>query len=201
MITIGIIVVTAIVSFAAFKNEELFNKLCLYPYEMHRTKGQLFRFVSVGFVHADAGHLILNMLTLFFFGKELEGTVFSETQYLLFYMSALVLSCLQTYAKQKNNENYKACGASGAVSAVLFALVLYAPWGVVYIKFIIPVYFILYAVGYLIYSYYMSKRMGDNVAHDVHIAGALYGIAFTLITKPESLRVFLNQIQDVPFLN
>lgn len=201
MITIGIIIITAIVSFAAFNNEELFNKLCLYPYGMHRTGGQMFRFLSVGFVHGDIGHLLLNMLTLFFFGRELEGNVFSETQFLLFYVSALVVSCLQTYAKQKDNEHYKACGASGAVSAVLFSLVLFNPWGVVYIKFIIPVYFILFAVGYLIYSYYMSKRNSDNVAHDVHIAGALYGIAFTLIVKPEALSSFLYDIQHVPFLN
>lgn len=200
MITYGIIIVTAIVSFAAFRSEVLFNKLCLTPYEMHRSKGQMSRFISLGFVHGDVGHLLLNMLTLFFFGKELEGTVFSETTFLLFYMSALVVSALQTYAKQKNNESYKACGASGAVSAVLFALVLYAPWGIVYVKFIIPVYFVLFAAGYLIYSYYMNRKGGDNVAHDVHIAGALYGVAFTLITHPESLSFFLEKIMHPPFL-
>lgn len=200
MFTIGIIALTAIVSFYAFNKQDVFDKLCLYPYGMHQKRGDYFRLISVGFVHADIGHLLFNMLTLYFFGTQLENYVFSEMQYILFYTSALAISCLDDYVKQKENSGYRACGASGAVSAVVFALVLFEPWGVVYLKFVIPVYFILYAFGYLLYSYYMSKQSSDRIAHGVHMWGALYGIAFTLLVKPESLRIFLELIQTPPFL-
>ena len=201
MLTISIIVVTVIISMLAFNNQEVFENLCLNPYKMHTEKKEYFRLISVAFVHADWRHLIFNMLTFYFFGKGLEQYIFTETQFILFYISATVLSCLNEYNKQKDNPEYKACGASGAVSAILFSLVLFEPWGVVYIKFIIPVYFILFAVGYLVYSYYMSTKSGDRIAHGIHLWGALYGIAFTLIVKPESLHTFLRLIGHPPFMS
>ena len=200
MITIGIIAITAIVSLLAFNNQQLFEKLCLHPYKMHQERSGYFRFISVGFVHADFGHLLFNMLTLWFFGTQLEQSVFSETQFLLFYISALVLSGVHEYQKQKDNTEYRACGASGAVSAVLFSLVLFEPWGVVYLKFIIPIYFILFAIGYLAYSWYMSGKDGQRIAHGVHLWGALYGVAFTLLIHPESLSIFMDLVQHPPFL-
>jgi membrane associated rhomboid family serine protease len=199
MITICIVIITAIVSFTAFSNEAVFEKLCLYPYGMNHGKKEYFRFVSVGFVHADFGHLLFNMLTLYFFGTEVER-IFSSSQYLLFYLSALVLSCVTDYSNHKDNKEYRSCGASGAVSAVMFSLVLFNPWGVIYLKFIIPIYFILFAAGYLIYSYYMSHREGQRIAHNTHLWGALYGIAFTFLLKPESLSIFLELIKRPPFL-
>ena len=201
MITIGIIMITVLVSLLAFNNPEIFEKLCLKPALMHGHKSEWFRLISCAFVHADAGHLIFNMLTLWFFGRMLEGHVFSELQFILFYLSAIPLSALPDYQQQKTNQLYKACGASGAISAVLLSLVLFNPWGVVYIKFIIPVYFVLFAVGYLLYSWYKSRRQDDNIAHGVHLWGALYGIAFTLLTQPSSLSVFLEQVKKAPFLH
>lgn len=200
MITIGIIIFTCLFSFLAFSNEVLFNRLCLYPYLMKNRKNEYFRFISVGFVHADIGHLTFNMLTLYFFGNKLEH-IFGELQFVLFYFSALALSALPDYQKQLNNPQYKACGASGAVSSVLLSLVLFQPWGVVYIKFIIPVYFILFAAFYIIYSWHKSSREAtDNIAHGVHLWGALYGLAFTLLVKPESLSMFLDAVTKPPFL-
>jgi membrane associated rhomboid family serine protease len=200
MVTIGIIIVTVLTSLAAFARPEVFEKLCFNPYLMHRNRNEWFRFISVGFVHADLMHLAFNMLTLYFFGSVLEGNIFSEAQYLIFYLSALVLSGANDYAKRKDMSNYTACGASGAVSAIMFSLVLFNPWGVVYLKFIIPIYFILFAVGYVAYSWYMEKRGGDNIGHGTHLWGALYGIAYTLILKPEALGIFLNQLRYPPFM-
>lgn len=200
MLTVSIIVVTVIVSLAAFQNQTIFEKLCLHPYVMDGNRQELFRFISVAFVHADIEHLLLNMLTLYFFGTAVEGHIFSESQYLLLYFSAILLSGAPEYMEQKTNPNYRACGASGAVSAILFSLVLFQPWGVVYLKFIIPIYFILFAVGYLGYSYHMSKKKTDNIAHNVHLWGALYGIAFTLFCKPESFSIFMETIKHPPFL-
>ncbi len=200
MITIGIIVLSVLVSFPAFSNREMFEQLCLYPYGMHQKKGDYFRFISVGFVHADLGHLAFNMLTLYFFGRTLEQYIFSETQYVLLYVSALFFSCLHEYQKQRHNPDYRACGASGAVSAIVFSLVLFEPWGVVYIRFIFPLYFILYAVGYLAYTYYMSTKNTDRIAHNIHLWGALYGIAFTLLVKPDSFGNFMRLVTHPPFL-
>ncbi|MCD6012464.1 MAG: rane protein [Flavipsychrobacter sp.] len=201
MLTISIIIITVIVSLAAFSNHSIFEKLCLHPYVMNGNRQEIFRFISVAFIHADIWHLAFNMLTLYFFGTAIEGHVFSETQYILFYVSAIILSGAPEYMEQRNNPEYKACGASGAVSAVLFSLVLFQPWGIIYLKFIIPIYFILFAVGYLAYSYYMSKRRTDNIGHNVHLWGALYGIAFTLLCKPESFSIFMETIKHPPFLN
>jgi membrane associated rhomboid family serine protease len=200
MLTISIVTLTCLISIPAFTRTDLFEKLCLYPYLMHRDKKQWFRMVSVGFVHADFMHLLFNMLTLYFFGSVLEQKIFGEVQFLLFYFSALVLSCADEYVKQKDNPAYRACGASGAVAAIMFSLVLFQPWGVVYLKFIIPVYFILFAIGYLIYSWYMDRRGGQLIGHGIHLWGALYGIAFTLLTKPISLSVFVYEVMHPPFL-
>lgn len=201
MITAGIIALTAIISLAALGNRDLFDKLCLRPYAMNQDKSGWFRFISCGFVHAGPGHLLFNMITLWFFGRVLENDIFKELQFTLFYFSALLCSALPEYQKQKDNPQYKACGASGAVSAILFALVLYQPWGMVYIKLFIPVYFVLFAAGYLVYSWYKSRRQEDNIAHGVHLWGALYGIAFTLLTHPSALRIFLDKVQHPPFLS
>ncbi len=201
MLTISIIVVTCIISFAAFSRPEIFERLCFNPYLMHRNKNESFRFISVGFVHADFGHLLFNMLTLYFFGTVLEGHIFSETQYVIFYFSALALSSIDEYTKQKNNPDYRACGASGAVAAVMFSLVLFEPWGVIYLKFIIPIYFILFAAGYLVYSWYMDRKGGQLIGHGIHLWGALYGIAFTLLLKPQSLSIFMALMKKPPFMN
>jgi membrane associated rhomboid family serine protease len=192
-ITWLIIGFTCLLSFAAFKNSEVYGKLVFSPYLINRQRSEWFRFLSVGFVHADAGHLLGNMLTLFFFGRGIEQ-VFSSTQYIVFYITALALSSAPSFSKHKDNPEYSAVGASGAVSAIVFATVLYAPWEIIYLKFLIPLPFIVYGVGYLAYSAYMSKKGTDNIGHDAHLWGALYGVAFTLITHPDSLGRFLSEI-------
>lgn len=201
MVTFIIIGLNVVVSLLCFSNKELFDKFLFSPYRIQRNPDERFRFLSHGFVHADIGHLAFNMITLYFFGREVEQSIMSSTEYILFYLTAIVFSSLPSYRKNVDNEDYKGVGASGAVSAVMFVLVLYSPWSIIYLKFFIPLYFIMFAAGYLAYSTYQSKFGKDNIAHDVHLWGALYGLAFTLIFHPESLRIFLDQIQEVPFLN
>ena len=184
---------TCLLSITAFQNAEVYGKLLFSPYLIHRQKGEWFRFLSVGFVHVDAGHLLGNMLTLFFFGRGIEQ-IFSPAQFIIFYVSALALSCAPSFNKHKENPEYSAAGASGAVSAIVFATVLYGPWDIIYLKFFIPLPFILYAVGYLFYSGYMAKKGSDNTGHDAHLWGALYGVAFTLITHPDSFSRFISEI-------
>jgi membrane associated rhomboid family serine protease len=190
-----------VLSLYCLSNRDAFDKLCLVPEKINNDPSQRYRLISHAFIHADLGHLLFNMLTLYFFGTELEGGILSEGEYVIFYLVAILLSSLPSYQQHKHNPDYVAVGASGAVSAVMFALVLFSPWSVIYIKFIIPIYFILFAVGYLGYSYYQSKNNQSNIAHDVHMWGALFGLAYMLIVHPSSLRTFLDQMSNAPFLN
>ncbi len=188
-----------VLSLYCFSKHEVLDKLLFSPYQINEDKSQYFRFISHAFIHNDAGHLIINMLTLYFFGTELEH-IFSSTEYIVFYLLAILFSSLPSYQSNKDNPNYRAVGASGAVCAVMFALVLYSPWSVVYINFFIPIYFILFTVGYLIYSNYKIKNSNDNIGHEAHMWGSIFGIAFTLITHPISMSIFLEQIKEAPFL-
>ncbi len=198
-ITLCIIALTCLTSFLAFSRPNVSARMAYSPYTIGQDRGEWFRFISMGFVHADGGHLLFNMLTLFFFGRAIEA-VFSPLQYILLYITALAASVAPNYRKRRDDPGYTAVGASGAVSAIVFATVLFAPWQIIYLKFIIPIPFILYAVGYLVYSGYQSRReAGDGIAHDAHLWGALYGIAFTLLAKPEVLRYFITELMNPRF--
>jgi membrane associated rhomboid family serine protease len=199
-ITLIIIAITAIVSFISFNDRNTFDKLSFIPSRMHELKSEYFRFISHMFVHADIGHLAFNMITMYFFGSEVERVFGSTTEFVIFYLLAGAMASLPAFQKNKLNSSYVSVGASGAISAIMFVLVLYNPWSVIYLKFIIPIYYILFAVGYLAYCTYQSKHATDNVAHDVHLWGALFGLSYMLIVHPESLSIFLTKITDVPFL-
>jgi membrane associated rhomboid family serine protease len=202
-ITVALIIANCVVSFIAFNNADLMNKLIFHPPAVSQSN-QWYRFITSGFIHKDVNHLLFNMLTLFFFGKTLEPGftalgIGGGIGYLLFYIAAIAVSEIPTYIKHKNDDNYFSLGASGAISAVVFALVLFEPWGTVYLKFIIPIPFILYAVGYLFYSTYMAKKSGDGVGHSAHLWGALFGIAFFIVAYPNSIKIFMEQLAHPHF--
>lgn len=184
-ITLIIVVITAIVSFTAFSNQKITDDLIFYPPAVSR--GQWYRFFTCGLIHADLGHLAFNMLSLYFFGTFVERQfqeIFGEAGkwvYLLLYVSALVASLWPTYAKNKNNSYYRSLGASGAVSAVIFAGLLISPQTGVYLFLIpIPIPGFIFAPLYLLISAYFDKKGGGNINHSAHIWGAIYGLAFTL---------------------
>ncbi len=197
-----IIGVTAVISFICFSNRELFVKLAFIPYIIKQNPlKEAYRFISHGFVHSDYGHLIFNMLTLYFFGPSMEYLLNSGSEFLVFYLSSMAAAGAFSYYRHRNQANYIAVGASGAVSAVVMALVLVVPWQTIYISFFVPIYFVLYALFFFIYSAYMDRKSSDNIAHDVHIAGALYGLLYMAILHPRSLEIFWEQVQHPPFLN
>lgn len=192
LITLAILAVTCVVSFMALNNAKLMNDLLLWPPAIQRSR-EYYRLVTYGLVHADFGHLLFNMLTLFFFGRAMEpfyAARLGTLGFLLFYMGGLVVSILPTYLKNRSNGSYRSLGASGAVSAVLFAFVLLAPWARIYV-FVLPLPAIIYAVLYTAYSIYMDKRGQDNVNHSAHLWGGAYGVAFTLLMEPRVLSHFL----------
>lgn len=201
MITYIIIGVTALISISAFSNRSLFDKMLFDPYRINHQK-QLYRFVTHGFIHADWVHLAVNMFVFLSFGKMVEEYFkyfFGEGKgmyfFALLYLGGVLLSALPSYGKHKDHDWYTAVGASGAVSAVVFSSIVISPLSgirFIFIPFDIPAF--IFGLLYLIYSAYMSKKGNDNIGHDAHFWGALFGVAFTIIIKPALLAGFVNQI-------
>src|SRR5688572_26505308 len=199
MLTLALIVLTCLVSFAAFNSPRMIGTLILWPPAVKR--GEYWRLVTYGLIHADVGHLAFNMITLYFFGRVIEPFLVGEigqAGYVAFYVAALVFSILPTYATNRDNAEYRSLGASGAVSAVLFAFILTNPWSMLLV-FFIPMPAIVYAVAYTAYSIWMDRARKDNVNHSAHLWGAAFGVAFMLVVEPRLWRVFLTRLLDPSF--
>ena len=200
MITVIIIAITCIVSILCFNGTLNGNKLIFNAYQVWHRK-EWYRMLTSGIIHSGWGHLFFNMLTLYFFGRVVEqyfsaafGGVLGAVLYVMLYVSALAISSLGDLVKYRDNWNYNAPGASGAVSAVLFASILFAPKMGIYIYLIpIPVPGYIFAPLYLLYCWYMAKRNMDNIGHTAHFWGAVYGILFPIICKPDVLSFCLSQ--------
>jgi len=197
IVTLAIIGVTVFVSWRAFNDQKLLARLILWPPAISRN-GQYDRLVTHGFIHADWMHLLFNMITLFFFGRAME-MFFSQrigpVGYLAFYLSAIVVAILPTYLRHRKDAAYRSLGASGAVSAVLFAFILLDPWSRIFIMPIpigIPAF--VFALFYLGYSIWMDRQGGDNVNHSAHLWGAAYGMLFTVMLEPRVATTFLARL-------
>jgi membrane associated rhomboid family serine protease len=183
-VTIALIAVNVIVSLIAMNNQDILSKTIMWPYGVKRYN-QFYRFITSGFIHADYMHLFFNMFTLFFFGQVVEMTfsiygLGGNIAYLTLYFLGLIASDIPTYFKQKDNYNYHCLGASGAVSAVVFAAVVFDPWSSIYLYGALKISALLYAVLYIAYCVMMSKRGGDNINHEAHLWGSLFGLGFTV---------------------
>ncbi len=172
----------------------------MYPYAV-RHQNQWYRFITSGFLHADWMHLFFNMFVLYIFGQALlyyYQFMFEESKavyyFILLYLGGLVISDLPTYIKYHNSPSYVSLGASGAVSSVLFAVILINPMSYVYIFGIIPLPGVVWGGLYLAYTWYMARKGGDRINHDAHFYGAIFGTAFTILLKPELLPDFFDKI-------
>jgi membrane associated rhomboid family serine protease len=201
-ITFVIIGITCLVSYLAFSNTNLFNKLIFYPSNMKATN-EWYRFVTHGFIHADFQHLAFNMFTMYFFGGIVEnvfhGLFGNVLVYPLYYLLALFFSSIPSYQKNRSNSYYRSLGASGAVSAVLFSTILFDPWMTLRLYFAIPIPAILFAIGYVAYSMYMSRKGNDHIGHDAHLSGALFGLLFPILLKPSLINHFITQLTHPRF--
>jgi len=201
-----LIAITAAITITAFRREEWFSKLQFNAYQIYHRK-EIYRLLTHGFLHANWMHLIVNMIVLFFFGPQVEVYLkqilpenipyLSRLVYLLFYFTAIIVSSLMSLYKQKDNAWYNAVGASGAVSAVLFFFIFFRPWEMLYFYGIIPIPGIIMGILYLVYSYYMSKKGEDNINHDAHYIGAVFGFIFPLFIDVKLIFFFINQLKSL----
>ena len=200
--TIPIIILTVLVSIYSFQNQAWFDRLKLNPYRLYYKK-EWSRILSHGFIHADWMHLLINMFVLYSFGRAVEY-YFSELKvagyisspifhFLLLYLGGIIISSVPSILKQKNHEWFNSVGASGGVSAVVFASIFFAPLHILYLYFI-PIPGIIFGVSYLAYSHYMSKRNRDHINHDAYFAGAIFGFIYPLFIDPSLIKSFINQL-------
>jgi membrane associated rhomboid family serine protease len=151
--------------------------------------------VTSGFVHADLGHLLFNALTFYFFAFAVEQRIGSPG-FVALYLTGLVASDAGTYFKHRGDPGYASLGASGAISAVLFASIVYFPWQKLLILPIpLPIPAPLFAVGYVAYSWYSARHATGRINHDAHLGGALAGLAFVLVTDPGAYLRLLAMLQ------
>ena len=173
----------------------MLERLIFYPPAVN--KGQYDRLLTHGFIHANGMHLLFNMFTLYFFGRVIERFYidkFGNLGFVGFYISAIIIAMLPTYARNKNNTYYSSLGASGAVSAVLFAYILFAPWNTLYLFAVLPIPAIVFAIAYVAYSIWADRRDGGNINHSAHLFGAVFGVVATIAIEPNLIVHFLHRL-------
>ncbi|NEV93367.1 rhomboid family intramembrane serine protease [Psychroflexus sp. YR1-1] len=187
-IVIAIIAANVLMSYKGFKNSGFFNR---YKFEVSSIKaGDQIRLLSSAFLHVDTTHLFVNMLTLYFFASSVLSFL-GTGGLLLVYFGSLILGNLLSLQFHKNESNYTAVGASGAVVGVLYAAILLQPDMMLGLFFIIPIPAYVFGIGYLFYSIWAMKARRDNVGHDAHFGGAMGGYFITLLLSPWVLQEHL----------
>ncbi len=179
---IAILLLTAAISlFGLYAQPKLIAASLFRPYYLMRNK-QYYTLLSSGLVHASVSHLFFNMMTFYFFGPPLERVI-GTIPFVILYVLSLILSEARTYIQHRDDPNYASLGASGAVSAVLFASIVYFPTQSIFILPIpIPIPALLFAAGYLVYSGYLARQGKDGINHTAHIDGAITGLLFVAVT-------------------
>jgi membrane associated rhomboid family serine protease len=188
-----ILVLTLVISIIGLFSRKVIEKAVLRPYAVAHGSDYATLLTS-GFVHADVGHLLFNLITYYSFAFPLERAI-GELRFEVLYFVGLLVSNIGTVIKHRDEPDYASLGASGAILAVLFASIVYFPHQrLVILPIPIPIPAPLFAVAYLAFSYYSSGRARDRINHDAHIFGALTGLAFVLVTAPERFRDLLNTL-------
>ncbi|WP_018863904.1 rhomboid family intramembrane serine protease [Thioalkalivibrio sp. ARh3] len=193
-ITLFIIAGTVATSVWAWQRPRVLERMIYWPPAVAR--GEYWRLITHGFIHADGTHLAFNMITLFFFGMAMERVLVPEIGvlgFVAFYLAGIVLAILPTHVRHRDNRFYRSLGASGAVSAVLFAYILLQPWAMLFV-FFIPMPAIVFAAAYVAYSFWAQRQARDNVNHSAHLWGGAWGVGFMLLLEPALFGRFLQEL-------
>ena len=191
--TIIIIVTIGISLYCLFGKSNLYDRLLLHPWSIVKYN-KWYMFITSGFVHADIPHLMFNMLSFFFFAFSLEQII-GSLNFVIIYFISLILSNVSTVIKHRNDYRYRAVGASGAISGVLFSYILFEPTSKIMVFFIpIGIPAPIFALLYLAYCYFASKKAADSINHEAHLWGALAGLILTIILVPDILPDFIHKI-------
>ena len=200
MLTYLIIGITSIISYTCFRRQDLINKFSFNSYAIIK-RNEWYRQITHGFVHADATHLLINMFTFWSFGTYMESLFdtigFGRWGFMGLYFGGMIFSSLYDLIKYRDNIYYQSIGASGAVSAVLFASILFNPWSSILLFAIIPIPGIVFGVLYLVYCQYMAKRSSDNINHNAHFYGAIYGLLFPILLHPPLFNTFISKLTGI----
>ena len=197
-----ILIATIGLSLLAFQNHSFYEKALFRPY-LIKHSNEWWRWISGGFIHQDHMHLIVNMLSFYFFADYVmqHFNYISNNNtgllFLLYYLSALVMSSMYSYYKHQNNYGYAALGASGAVSSIIFTYILLAPLNSIYLYYVIKIPAWLFGILYLYYEYAMGKRQMDNIGHDAHFFGAVYGLIMPIIIHPQTAIDFVKNFINI----
>lgn len=200
--TLIIVIATTLASMYAWNNQHILNKWILNPYTVNHNR-EYHRFITSGFIHANWMHLIFNMFVLYMFGTNVElifqyiygdiGTVL----FVIMYLAAIVVSDIPTYIKNKNLPHYNSLGASGGTAAILFSYILFDPTQKLCLYGLLCLPGFVWGALYVIYSVYMSKQQSDNINHDAHLWGGLFGIGFTVLVYPSVVISFISEILNL----
>jgi len=193
-IALLILVVMVAVSLAGlYMSPRIIEQSLFRPYWFLRRR-QYETIVTSGFVHADLPHLLFNAFTFFFFAFQVERQI-GSARFAALYLFGLVASDIGTYFNHRNDQNYASLGASGAISAVLFASIVYFPWQkLIILPIPLPIPAPLFAIGYVAYSWYAARQARGRINHDAHLGGALAGLVFVLLTDPGAYSNLLRSI-------
>jgi len=192
-VALFIFVLTIATSLIAWQYEDLFRLFALNPWSLVREQ-KYYTLLTCGLVHANGMHLAFNMFSFYYFAFPLEQLI-GHWQFLVLYVASLVLSDITTVVKHRDTPEYFCVGASGAVTAVIFSLILYVPKATLYVFGVLPMRMWLFGIVFVLYSYYSSRYRQTRVNHAAHLWGAISGIALTLILDPRACRIFLNTLQ------
>lgn len=203
-VTTLIIALTVLTSISAFQNKTLFDRMKHHPHSEHHHK-EYYRFFTSGLVHGSWFHLGINMFVLWEFGKTVEriftnhmGSLWGSVAFLVMYVLTVAIADIPSYNKHKDNPYYASIGASGGVAGVLFSFILFYPWTMLGLYFIIPIPAIIFGVLYLMYSTWASKNQQDMIDHSAHLWGAITGMVLTIAMYPKVIGIFFSQLQHLP---
>ena len=192
-VALFIMLLTIAASLAAMFIPGFGESAIFHPYSVARGR-RLHTLITGNLIHGGFGHLAFNMLSYYFFAFPLESVV-GGTRFLLIYAGSMLIADIPSLIAHRQHKHYRTLGASGAVSGVVFSMILFFPtmkMSLMLLPIPIPAY--LFGPLYLVYSYYASRTAGDNINHDAHLWGAVGGIVTTLIVMPEALGVFLTSM-------